>query len=66
MDKVLVVLGGFVFLVFLSLLLSLPMMWLWNSCLVGAVDGVREIGWLQAWGINILCNCLFKTTGVKS
>ena len=28
---------------------------------VGAVDGVHNIGWLQAWGISILFGFLFKT-----
>jgi hypothetical protein len=36
-------------------------MMLWNGCLVGAVDGVKEIGWLQAWGIQFLCALLFKS-----
>ena len=44
----------------LSLFLSLPVMWLWNGCLVGAIAGVAEIGWLQAWGISILSALLFK------
>ena len=44
----------------LSLFLSLPVMWLWNGCLVGAIAGVAEIGWLQAWGISILSTLLFK------
>ena len=37
-------------------------MWLWNNALVGAVDGVNEIGWLQAWGINILSGFLLKSS----
>jgi hypothetical protein len=52
-------------LVFLSFLLSWPVMMLWNGCLVGAVDGVKEIGWLQAWGLQFLANLLFKTTVTK-
>lgn len=47
-------------IVFLGLLLSLPIWLLWNSCLVPAVNGVNEIGWLQAWGLNILFQGLFK------
>jgi hypothetical protein len=45
----------------LSLLLSLPIYWLWNGCLVGAISGVNEVTWLQAWGINVLSTLLFKT-----
>lgn len=54
-------LGGLVFLVFLSFLLSWPFMWLWNNALFGAVDGIHEVSWLQAWGISILANFMFKT-----
>ena len=47
-------------ILFLSFLLSWPVMLLWNGCLVGALDGVREIGWLQAWGLQFLVNLMFK------
>ena len=48
-------------IVIVGLLFSLPVMLLWNGCLVGAVAGVSEITWLQAWGIMILFGILFKT-----
>jgi hypothetical protein len=54
-------LGAFVGLVIVSFLLSWPAMWLWNNALVGAINGVNEVTWLQAWGISILCNFLFKS-----
>ena len=44
-----------------GLLFSLPVMLLWTGCLVGAINGVNEITWLQAWGILVLCGLLFKT-----
>ena len=47
---------------FLSFLLAWPVMELWNGCLVPAVDGVKEIGWLQAWGLQFLVNMLFKVS----
>jgi len=56
---------GIATLVFLSFVLSWPVMMLWNGCLVGAVDGVHEITWLQAWGLQFLCGILFKTTVTK-
>lgn len=69
MNKGLIALGaitaGLTTLVFLSFVLSWPVMALWNGCLVGAVDGVREITWLQAWGIQFLCGILFKATLTK-
>lgn len=54
------------FLFLYNLLLSFPMMWLWNSCLVGAVNGVNRIEWFQAFGISMLFSFLFKTTTSKA
>lgn len=53
---IVVVVSGLV----ISFLLSWPVMELWNGCLVPAVDGVKQIGWLQAWGLQFLVNMLFK------
>lgn len=64
--KILLALVSIVGLVIaLGLLFSLPVMWLWNGCLVGAIDGVREVTWLQAWGLNVLFGILFKTSITK-
>jgi hypothetical protein len=52
--------------VFFGLLFSLPVMLLWNGCLVGAIVGVNEVTWLQAWGILVLCGLLFKTSVTNS
>jgi hypothetical protein len=54
--------GAIGFLVFLSFLLSWPVFMLWNGCLVDAVTGVKEVTWMQAWGLNLLCGILFKAT----
>jgi len=66
MDKVFIVVGaaivGIAAVVFLSFVLSWPVMWLWNNALVGAITGVNEVSWLQAWGISLLCGILFKST----
>ena len=66
MEKFTVMIGTIVLalvgLVLLSFLLSWPVYMLWNGCLVGAVAGVSEVTWLQAWGLNLLCGILFKTT----
>ena len=64
-DMFYTVVGLLVFIVLFGLLMSLPVMWLWNGCLVPAVSGVHEIGWLQAWGISLLCSLLFKDTSSK-
>lgn len=57
---------GIAGIVVLGLILSLPVMWLWNACLVAAIPGIKEIGWLQAWGILILCGLLFKNSSSSS
>ena len=54
--------GGIALIAVVGLLFSLPVMWLWNVALVPAIPGLVKIGWLQAWGILILCNFLFKPT----
>jgi hypothetical protein len=54
--------GGVALIAVVGLLFSLPVMWLWNVALVPAIPGLVKIGWLQAWGILILCNFLFKPT----
>lgn len=47
---------GIVFLI--TLILSLPILWLWNW-LCPDIFGLPEITWLQAWGLGILGNLLF-------
>ena len=70
MEKFAVFVGAVVIaivgLLLLSFLLSWPVYMLWNGCLVGAVAGVSEVTWLQAWGLTILCSFLFKTTTTSS
>jgi hypothetical protein len=70
MEKVAVFVGAVVLglagLLALSFLLSWPVYMLWNGCLVGAVAGVGEVSWLQAWGLTILCGFLFKSNVSKS
>lgn len=60
-----VVLGFLLLVVGLSFLFSLPVMLLWNGCLVPAVTGIHEVTWLQAWGITFLCSLLFKSSSSK-
>ena len=43
-------------------LLAFPAQWLWNNCLVPAVNGINAIGFWQALGLMILANMLVKTT----
>jgi hypothetical protein len=66
MEKVVIAIGAIVLgiasLLLLSFLLSWPVYMLWNGCLVGAVAGVSDVTWLQAWGLTVLCGFLFKST----
>jgi hypothetical protein len=57
---------GLAAIVLLSFLLSWPVYMLWNGCLVGAVAGVAEVTWLQAWGITVLFGFLFKSSNTSS
>jgi hypothetical protein len=58
-------LGVLATVVLLSFLMSWPAYMLWNGCLVGAVNGVNEITWLQGWGLCILFNIMVKTSVSK-
>lgn len=70
MEKIAGVVGvvvlGIMGLLALSFLLSWPVYMLWNGCLVDAVTGVKEVTWLQAWGLTVLCGFLFKSNVSKS
>ena len=62
MDELYKALGGFflaaVILLAVGLLLSWPVMILWNNCLVDAIVGLQDISWAQALGITILVKLL--------
>jgi hypothetical protein len=59
-------LGVILALVGLALIMAIPTWFLWNRCLVPAVNGVNPIGILQAIGINFLFSILFKSTSFVS
>lgn len=58
-------LAGVLMLTLLALLLSVPVYFLWNW-LMPAIFGLKEITLLQALGLMILSNFLFKSTSYKS
>lgn len=45
----------------LSLILALPVLWIWNSTLP-EVLGAKEITWWSAWKLSMLCSILFKSS----
>ena len=66
MNHIVSAVGAFIVVVAAALILSFVLAWpvmeLWNGCLVGAIDGINKIGWLQAWGLQFLFGILFKAT----
>ena len=60
-----IIITALVSILFFGFVLSLPVMLLWNGCLVDAITGVKEITWLQGWGISILCGVLFNKNSSK-
>jgi len=68
--KVLGLIAGGLGLVFIiSLVLSLPILWLWNW-LCPDLFALPEITWIQAWGLSLLTNMMFggfaSSSGKKS
>lgn len=66
MNKSTAMLTFFRVLVLIPVLLALPTQLLWNNCLVGAVNGINEIGFWQALGLNVLFSILFKSSSSTS
>ena len=60
------VIGTIALLVFISFLLSWPVMMLWNGCLVDALTIAKPIGWMQAWGLSTLASFFFKSTSTST
>ena len=66
MEKLSTAIGTFIGIIIIGAIISIIMAWpvqlLWNVCLVPAVDGIHELGFWQALGINVLFQMLFKST----
>jgi hypothetical protein len=45
-----------------AVITALPIMWLWNYCLVPAIPYFKLISFVQAFGIKILFSMLFHVT----
>ena len=61
MEKLFFFLGEVSMGILISFLMSWPAYMLWNGCLVDAVSIVKEVTWLQMWGIYVLFNFLIKS-----
>ncbi len=62
MEKVGAVLAAVATGLMIIFFLAFPVQWLWNHCLVPAVNGINAIGFWQALGLMILANVLVKTS----
>lgn len=49
----------------MAMVLAIPLQFLWNYCLVPAIDGVNTISSIQAIGLNFLASILFKNSSIK-
>lgn len=57
-EKIGTFLGVISLIVAISILYAVPVVFLWNWCLVGTIDGVHEINFWKALGISILINMI--------
>jgi hypothetical protein len=67
MEKLIAFLVVIGLLMVIAVVLGLPIMWLWNYCLVPAAPGVlAKIGFWQAIGIKVFIGLLsYSTTNSK-
>lgn len=59
------VVGSVALIVGLSALFALPVKWLWNY-VVPYQFGLKEIDFLHAWALTVLCGFIFKSTNYSS
>jgi hypothetical protein len=66
MSKFLGTILGFLFILGLyAVITALPIMLLWNYCLIPAVPGVKAITFLQALGLKVLFSLLIHVSSSK-
>mgnify|MGYP000909510825 CR=1 FL=1 len=57
---------GFLFILALyAVITALPIMLLWNYCLIPAIPGIKSITFLQAFGLKILFSLLIHVSNNK-
>ena len=64
MNTINTIVAAIVLIVAFSLLMAVPTMLLWDW-LMPTIFNLKEITLLQAWGLNFLCNVLFKSHNNK-
>ena len=66
LEALITIVVGFSLIVFISFILSLPVMLLWDAVIPQIFTGLHEITWMQAWGLSLLCGLLFKSHTTSS
>lgn len=70
MEKVVLGLIALVLGIFLavgiSAVIAIPVWLLWNAVIPTIFVTLPQIGFMQAWGLSLLCSLLFKSTGSSS
>jgi hypothetical protein len=61
MNIIITVASVLAIIVFFGLLVSLPVMLLWDW-LMPILFNLPTITWMQAWGLMVLCGLLFKSS----
>lgn len=61
-DSILKIFSAIAIVLFTVAILSFPVQFLWNQCLVGSIDGFNSISLFEALGINLLTSILFKNS----
>lgn len=57
--------SGLCVLFLVSLILALPLLWLWNATMP-ELFGMKEITWWMAWKLMLLSTILFRNVGISS
>jgi len=71
LEKIIMGIGVFTgfaaLLAIICCIITYPVMWLWNGCLVGTVDGIHPlVGFWHTLGMLILCGLLFRSSSGSS
>jgi hypothetical protein len=65
MEKMKMTITVILLIIFAAAIMTIPTKLLWNGCLVPAVDGINNIGYNQAFGLNFLFTILFKSAKIN-
>lgn len=61
MDTIIKILLTSLFWLSLTIIVSFPLMYIWNGVVVDIFPGVKQVDLLHAWGLFVLFNTVTKT-----